>query len=66
MWNRPRGDRGGGQGDLLSSSIIQSDSIKKAFFLMVFVIGAILLVVFTIIAIIKTSYQEKHELGECP
>jgi hypothetical protein len=43
--------------DLLSS-LIQSDSIRRVF-LMVFVIGAILLVVFTIIAIIKTSYQEK-------
>jgi hypothetical protein len=48
----------GEQGDLLSS-IIRSDSIKRAFFL-IFIIGVILLVLFTGIAIIKANYQEKQ------
>jgi len=48
----------GEQGDLLSS-IIRSDSIKRAFFL-IFIIGVILLVLFTGVAIIKANYQEKQ------
>ena len=44
--------------DLLST-LIQSDSIKSAF-LIIFVIGVILLFVFTSIAIIKANYQEKQ------
>jgi hypothetical protein len=48
----------GEQSDLLSS-LIQSDTIKRTF-LIIFIIGVILLVVFTIIAIIKANYQEKQ------
>src|SRR5574344_314883 len=48
----------GEQSDLLSS-LIQSDTIKRTF-LIIFLIGVILLVVFTIIAIIKANYQEKQ------
>ena len=47
--------------DLLST-LIQSDSIKSAF-LIIFVIGVILLFVFTSIAIIKANYQEKQNWG---
>lgn len=48
----------GKQSDLLTS-LLQSESIKKAF-LIVTIIGFILLIVFTIIAIIKSNYQEKQ------
>lgn len=48
----------GGSSDLLSS-LIQSDSIKKAF-LLIFLIGVILLFVFTIVSIVKANYQEKR------
>jgi hypothetical protein len=48
----------GEQGDLLSS-LVQSDTVKRSF-LIIFVIGVILLVVFTIIAIVKANYQEKQ------
>ena len=48
----------GEQTDLLSS-LIRSYMIKKAF-LYVFVIGVILMIVFTIIGILKSSYQEKQ------
>ena len=50
----------GEQSDLLGS-LIESNSIKKAF-LMVFIIGVILLVIFTIIGILKSSYQEKQNV----
>ena len=44
--------------DLLSN-LMTSDIIKRVF-LTVFLIGVILLVIFTIIAIIKSNYQEKQ------
>ena len=48
----------GEPGDLLST-LIQSDAIKRTF-LTIFIIGIILLVAFTIIAIVKANYQEKQ------
>lgn len=48
----------GEQGDLLSN-LLESDIIKRVF-LTIFIIGFILLIVFTIIAIIKSNYQEKQ------
>ncbi len=48
----------GEQTDLLST-LIRSDSIKKAF-LTIFIIGVILLFIFTAIAIFKANYQEKQ------
>lgn len=48
----------GEQTDLLSS-LMASDLIKKVF-LSVFLIGVILLVIFTIIAILKSNYHEKQ------
>ena len=47
----------GKQGDLLSS-LVESDAIRRSF-LTVFVIGSILIVVFTIVAILKSGYNEK-------
>ena len=47
----------GKQGDLLSS-LVESDAIRRSF-LMVFVIGSILIVVFTVIAVLKSGYNEK-------
>lgn len=47
----------GKQGDLLSS-LVESDAIRRSF-LIVFVIGSILIVVFTIVAILKSGYSEK-------
>ena len=49
---------GGEQTDLLSS-LLRSDSVKKAF-LGIFLIGVILLFVFTAIAIFKANYQERQ------
>ena len=46
--------------DLLSS-LTTSDVIRKSF-LMVFIVGVILLIVFTIVAIIRTSYIEKSNI----
>lgn len=46
------------QGDLLSN-LLESDIIKRVF-LTIFIIGFILLIVFTILAIIKSNYQEKQ------
>jgi len=43
------------------SSLLTSDSVKRAF-LLIFLIGIILLIAFTVIAILKTSYQEKRSL----
>lgn len=51
-------DIGGEQTDLLSN-LITSDSIRRVF-LTITIIGFILLTVFTIIAIIKSNYQEKQ------
>lgn len=48
----------GEQGDLLSN-LLESDIIKRVF-LTIFIIGFILLIVFTILAIIKSKYQEKQ------
>lgn len=48
----------GKQGDLLSN-LLESDIIKRVF-LTIFIIGFILLIMFTIIAIIKSNYQEKQ------
>lgn len=48
----------GEQGDLLSN-LLESDIIKRVF-LTIFIIGFILLIIFTIIAIIKSNYQEKQ------
>ena len=48
----------GSQGDLLTS-LIRSDSVKKAF-LTISVIGVVLLALFTGIAILKSNYQEKQ------
>ena len=48
----------GEQGDLLSN-LLESDIIKRVF-LTIFIIGFILLIVFTILAIIKSNYQEKQ------
>lgn len=48
----------GEQGDLLSK-LLESDIIKRVF-LTIFIIGFILLIVFTILAIIKSNYQEKQ------
>ena len=48
----------GEQGDLLSN-LLESDIIKRVF-LTIFIIGCILLIVFTILAIIKSNYQEKQ------
>lgn len=48
----------GEETDLLST-LIQSDTIKTAF-LVIFVIGVILLFVFTAVAIVKANYQEKQ------
>ena len=48
----------GEQGDLLSN-LLESDIIKRVF-LTIFIIGFILLIMFTIIAIIKSNYQEKQ------
>lgn len=48
----------GKETDLLTS-LIRSDSIKKAF-LLIFLIGVILLFLFTGIAILKSNYQEKQ------
>lgn len=48
----------GEQGDLLSN-LLESEIIKRVF-LTIFIIGFILLIMFTIIAIIKSNYQEKQ------
>ena len=48
----------GEQGDLLYN-LLESDIIKRVF-LTIFIIGFILLIVFTILAIIKSNYQEKQ------
>lgn len=48
----------GEQGDLLSN-LLESDIIKRVF-LTIFIIGFILLIIFTILAIIKSNYQEKQ------
>ncbi|MBR2138174.1 MAG: hypothetical protein IJ966_02615 [Bacilli bacterium] len=48
----------GEQGDLLSN-LLESNIIKRVF-LTIFIIGFILLIVFTILAIIKSNYQEKQ------
>ena len=48
----------GEQTDLLST-LIRSDSIKKAF-LSIYLIGVVLLFIFTAIAIFKANYQEKQ------
>lgn len=48
----------GSESDLLSS-LLESDVVKRIF-LTIFIIGFILLIVFTIIAIIKSNYQEKQ------
>lgn len=48
----------GEQGDLLSN-LLESEIIKRVF-LTIFIIGFILLIVFTILAIIKSNYQEKQ------
>lgn len=48
-----------GENTDLLSSLIRSDSIKRVF-LIIFIIGFILLAIFTIIALIKSNYQEKH------
>ena len=50
----------GEKSDLLSS-LTTSEMVRKSF-LMVFIVGAILLVVFTIVAIIRTSYVEKSNV----
>jgi len=44
--------------DLLST-VLRAETIRRAF-LLIFLIGVILLVVFTIIAILKSNYQEKQ------
>lgn len=49
----------GGEDTDLLSNLMTSDTIKRVF-LSVFLIGVILLVIFTIIAIIKSNYQEKQ------
>ncbi len=49
---------GGEETDLLTS-LMSSENIKRAF-LIITIIGVILLVVFTIIAIIRSCYQEKQ------
>ena len=46
------------KGDMFTS-LIQSDSVKKAF-LTVSLIGVVLLVLFTGIAVLKANYQEKQ------
>jgi hypothetical protein len=51
----------GEDGDLLSS-LMGSKDVETAF-LIVLIIGVILLVVFTIIAVVKTSYVEKMTVG---
>lgn len=48
----------GSKGDMLTS-LLRSDSVKKAF-LTILLIGVILLVLFTGIAIRKSNYQEKQ------
>lgn len=48
-----------GENTDLLSSLIRSESIRRVF-LTVFIIGFILLVIFTMIALIKSNYQEKH------
>lgn len=48
----------GSKGDMLTS-LLGSDSVKKAF-LTISIIGVILLVLFTGIAILKSNYQEKQ------
>lgn len=48
----------GAKGDMLTS-LLRSDSVKKAF-LTISIIGVILLVLFTGIAILKSNYQEKQ------
>lgn len=48
----------GSKGDMLTS-LLRSDSVKKAF-LIISLIGVILLVLFTGIAILKSNYQEKQ------
>lgn len=48
----------GSKGDMLTS-LLKSDSVKKAF-LTILLIGVILLVLFTGIAILKSNYQEKQ------
>ncbi len=50
----------GEKSDLLSS-LTTSEMVRKSF-LLVFIVGAILLIVFTIIAIIRTSYIEKSNV----
>lgn len=52
----------GEQGDLLTN-LITSDIIKKVF-LTITIIGVILLVIFTIIAIIKSNYQKDMSLSK--
>ena len=47
-----------GEKSNLLSRLTTSEMVRKSF-LMVFIVGAILLVVFTIVAIIRTSYIEK-------
>ena len=47
----------GKEGDLLSS-LVESDAIRRSF-LLVFIVGSILIVVFTIVAILKSGYNEK-------
>ena len=51
-------DKGRTKGDMLTS-LIQSDSVKKAF-LTVSLIGVVLLVLFMGIAVLKANYQEKQ------
>lgn len=48
----------GTQTDLLSN-LLESEIIKRAF-LIIFIIGFILLIIFTMLAIIKSNYQEKQ------
>lgn len=48
----------GTQTDLLSN-LLESDIIKRTF-LTIFIIGFILLIIFTMLAIIKSNYQEKQ------
>lgn len=48
----------GSKGDMLTS-LLKSDSVKKAF-LTILLIGVILLVLFTGIVILKSNYQEKQ------
>lgn len=51
-----------GESSDLLTSLLGSDMVRRAFY-GVFLVGAILLVVFTILAILKTSYQEKSTVS---